>query len=84
MPASDGCSLGEFLKTDGSGNLSFGSAAAGGKVLQVLFDGTSTNWSTSSTSYVDTDAKRGLSLQHLHPIKFICNGFCKLRTRQSN
>jgi|TARA_R110002074_G_scaffold91954_1_gene200890 hypothetical protein len=54
MPASDGSS-GEFLKTDGSGNLSFGSAAAGGKVLQVLFDGTSTNWSTSSTSYVDTD-----------------------------
>ena len=26
-----------------------------GKILQVLFDGTSTNWSTSSTSYVDTD-----------------------------
>ena len=28
MPASDGSS-GEFLKTDGSGNLSFASAAAG-------------------------------------------------------
>jgi hypothetical protein len=31
------------------------SGFGGGKVLQVLFDGTSTNWSTTSTSYVDTD-----------------------------
>jgi len=53
FPAADGAS-GEFLKTDGSTNLSFGSAAAGGKILQVVHTSvTAATFSTSSTSAVD-------------------------------
>jgi len=37
LPNTDG-SAGQFLKTDGSGNLSFAAAAGGGKILQVLQD----------------------------------------------
>ena len=51
FPAADGAS-GEFLKTDGSTNLSFGSAAAGGKVLQVLGTSLNTTVTSTSTSYV--------------------------------
>jgi len=53
FPAADGAS-GEFLKTDGSTNLSFASAAAGGKILQVVHTSvTAATFSTSSTSAVD-------------------------------
>ena len=53
MPATDGAA-GTFLKTDGSTNLSFGSAAAGGKVLQVVTTTvTGITTSTTSTSFVD-------------------------------
>ena len=54
LPTSDG-SVNQLMKTDGSGNLGFVSSAVGGKVLQVISDGTSTNWSSTSTSYADTD-----------------------------
>ena len=37
LPNADG-SDGQFMKTDGSGNLSFAAAAGGGKILQVLQD----------------------------------------------
>ena len=42
--------VGDTITTAGAA-VGFG----GGKVLQVVSDGTSTNWSTTSTSYVDTD-----------------------------
>ena len=47
-PAADG-SANQFLKTDGSGNLSF-DAAGGGKVLQVVTVQKNDTFSTSSTS----------------------------------
>jgi hypothetical protein len=37
LPNADG-SAGQFIKTDGSGNLSFAAAGGGGKILQVLQD----------------------------------------------
>ena len=37
LPNADGSS-GQFMKTDGSGNLSFAAAGGGGKILQVLQD----------------------------------------------
>jgi hypothetical protein len=50
LPSADGTS-GQFLKTDGSGVLSFG-AVASGKILQVVQVTTTTETSTTSTSYV--------------------------------
>tara|TARA_Y100001951_G_scaffold102210_1_gene108492 strand:+ start:473 stop:1105 length:633 start_codon:yes stop_codon:yes gene_type:complete len=52
LPVADGSS-GQFLKTDGSKNLSF-AAAGGGKLLQVVTASTDTAQSTTSTTYVDT------------------------------
>jgi len=52
LPNADGTS-GQVLKTDGSGNLSFG-ADTGGKILQVLQNTKTNTASTSSTSLVDT------------------------------
>jgi hypothetical protein len=52
MPAADGAS-GEFLKTDGSTNLSFGSAAAGGKVLQCIQVTKDTEWTVTGTTMTD-------------------------------
>ena len=48
FPAADG-SANQFLKTDGSGNLSF-DAAGGGKVLQLVTVQKTDTFSTSSTS----------------------------------
>ena len=55
LPQSDG-SANQRLITDGSGNLSFASAAAGGKILQVLqtFKADTTSYQgNSQTSWVD-------------------------------
>ena len=49
LPNADG-SANEFLKTDGSGNLSFG-AAGGGKVRQFKHVNFSSTYSTTSSSY---------------------------------
>lgn len=52
FPNSDG-TTGQFLKTDGSGNLSFDTAGGGGKVLQVVSatkTDTATNTSTTFTT----------------------------------
>ena len=57
FPAADGAS-GEFLKTDGSTNLSFGSAAAGGKILQVVTEtktDTQSITGTTFTTVIDVD-----------------------------
>ena len=51
FPTSDG-SADQIIKTNGSGTLSFG-AAGGGKLLQVVHYGTTTQFSTSSGSFVD-------------------------------
>ena len=52
LPQSDG-SANQRLITDGSGNLSFASAAAGGKILQVVnVDVANTYISTNSSSFV--------------------------------
>ena len=48
LPQTDG-SAGQFMKTDGSGNLSF-AAAGGGKVVQMKFKNSSTTVSTNSSS----------------------------------
>ena len=57
LPQTDGSS-GQYLKTDGSGALSFGtvSTAAGGKILQVVQDFKGDEWSqntSSNTAYYD-------------------------------
>ena len=57
LPGSDG-SANQVLKTDGSGNLSFG-ADTGGKILQVVSVTKTDVQSTTSTSYIDIT---GLSL----------------------
>ena len=51
FPTSDG-SADQIIKTNGSGTLSFG-AAGGGKLLQVVHFQTTTQFSTSSGSFVD-------------------------------
>ena len=51
LPNADGTS-GQVLKTDGSGNLSFG-ADTGGKYLQTVQTFKNDSFSTTSTSYVD-------------------------------
>jgi len=54
LPVADG-SAGQFMKTDGSGNLAFATLAAGGKFLQIVGAVYTSNISIiSSTSYVDT------------------------------
>jgi hypothetical protein len=50
-PSGDGLS-GQFLKTDGAGNLSFGTAG-GGKVLQVVSNSSSSTISTVSSSDIE-------------------------------
>lgn len=51
LPQTDG-SAGEFLKTDGSGALSFAApAAAPGTVLQTVYNSTSTEGATQSSSF---------------------------------
>ena len=52
LPTTDG-SADEFLKTDGSGVLSWGSAG-GGKILQVIEDTLEAEFESSSTSFVET------------------------------
>jgi hypothetical protein len=52
FPTSDG-TTGQFLKTDGSGNLSFDDVGGGGKVLQVV----SNSSSSTITSSVTTDTE---------------------------
>jgi len=51
LPNADG-SAGQFMKTDGSGNLAF-AAAGGGKVLQFVFVELTSTTSWASASYVD-------------------------------
>ena len=51
LPVADG-SAGQFIKTDGSKNLSFDGA---GKILQVLQTTTTSQVSNETTSYVDTN-----------------------------
>ena len=62
LPNADG-SNGQYIKTDGSGNLAFASLAADvGKINQVItqvYEPGGSDHSTSSTSYVDT----GMTLQ---------------------
>ena len=50
LPNSDG-SAGQFMKTDGSGNLSFDTAGGGGKVLNYKQYQAVGTHSTTSTSY---------------------------------
>ena len=50
LPVADGSS-GQFMKTDGSGNLSFGAAGGGGKVRQFKHQNFSSAYSTTSSSY---------------------------------
>ena len=49
LPNADG-SAGQFMKTDGSGNLSFAAAGGGGKVVQMVFKHSATEVSTNSSS----------------------------------
>ena len=54
FPTADG-TTGQFLKTDGSGNLSFDDAGGGGKVLQVVSAFTTTEATSSSSTYADSN-----------------------------
>ena len=51
LPVADG-SADQFIKTDGSGNLSF-AAAGGGKIKQFVYKNISTAIATTSSSYAD-------------------------------
>ena len=63
LPNADG-SAGQFMKTDGSGNLSFG-AAGGGKILQVVEHTFSDETQSTSTSYIDvTGSSKALTLSN--------------------
>jgi len=56
LPVADG-SDGQYIKTDGSGNLAFATLAAFGKLGQIItqiYEPGGSSVSTSSTSYVDT------------------------------
>ena len=56
LPNADG-SAGQYMKTDGSGNLAFATLAASGKLGQVLtqiYEPAGSDISTTSTSFVDT------------------------------
>ncbi len=52
LPNADG-SAGQFMKTDGSGNLAFAAAGGGGKILQVKNTLKVDHFTTTSTSFVD-------------------------------
>ena len=52
FPTADG-TTGQFLKTDGSGNLSFADAGGGGKVLQVVQSVKTDTFTSTSTSFID-------------------------------
>ena len=54
LPNADG-SAGQFMKTDGSGNLSF-DAAGGGKILQQKFSKKTNSTSTTSTTITETSS----------------------------
>ena len=58
LPASDGTS-GQFIKTDGAGVLSFGTATGNGKLLQVVSTNMNTTFTYTGTTYSDVT---GLSL----------------------
>ncbi len=60
FPTTDG-SADEFLKTDGSGALSW-ATAGGGKILQVLQGSHTSQASMSSTSFVDVSSNTNVSL----------------------
>jgi hypothetical protein len=53
FPTADG-TTGQFLKTDGSGNLSFDDVGGGGLVLQVVSARTGTQVTSNSATYTDT------------------------------
>jgi hypothetical protein len=53
FPTSDG-TTGQFLKTDGSGNLSFDDAGGGGKVLQVQNMTSTAETGTTGSTFVST------------------------------
>ena len=52
LPVADG-SAGQFMKTDGSGNLSFG-AAGGGKVVKTVHNAAGSQTTIASTTFTDT------------------------------
>lgn len=52
LPNADG-SAGQFMKTDGSGNLSFDEAGGGGKILQVVSTTKTDHFSSSSSSLTE-------------------------------
>ena len=53
LPTTDG-SADEFLKTDGSGVLSWASAGGGGKIAQVVYQNFTTSFTTPTATYADT------------------------------
>ena len=63
LPNADGTN-GQVLKTDGSGNLSFG-ADTGGKILQQKFSKKTNTTSTTSTSIVETSSDLRITITPL-------------------
>ena len=60
LPVNDG-SADQFIKTDGSGNLSF-AAAGGGKILQAVSATTTTKVSNTTETYADTGLTATISI----------------------
>ena len=77
LPVADG-SADTFLKTDGSGTLSF-AAAGGGKVLQVVTGTTTTGHANTSTTYADTGLSATISISANSNVLVLVTQFVQLK-----
>ena len=75
LPNSDG-SAGQFMKTDGSGNLSFDTAGGGGKVLNYKQYQAVGTHSTTSTSYGVISSNFSLDLPNVATNSNVLISFC--------
>ena len=86
LPQSDG-SADQFLKTDGSGNLSFGAAGATSGTLVSAYNDGQTNESTTSTVDTWTDTNISITLTPAAAAnKFLCvwDTHCRIEVSSDN
>ena len=70
LPVDDG-GANEFLKTDGSGNLSF-AAAGGGKILQVVSASTTSTVSNTTETFADTGLSASINISAGSKVLILC------------
>ena len=70
LPVADG-SADQFIKTDGSGNLSF-AAAGGGKILQAVSATTTTTVSNTTETYADTGLTASINISAGSRVLVMC------------